>query len=84
LRGPQTVRKRRGPFVLERIDRSAADLIIAVDGKDAKTADEFLGLVERHEPGEEVILTVIREKREMRISVRLGSSEENSRKLDKR
>jgi S1-C subfamily serine protease len=84
LRGPQTVRKRRGPFVLERIDRSAADLIIAVDGKDAKTADEFLGLVERHEPGEEVVLTVIREKRELRIPVRLGSSEESNRKADKR
>ncbi|HVW01377.1 MAG TPA: trypsin-like peptidase domain-containing protein [Planctomycetaceae bacterium] len=84
LRGPQMARKRRGPFVIERLDRSLADLIIEVDGKSAKTADEFLGLIERHEPGEEVIVTVIRDKRELRIPVRLGSSEESSRRAEKR
>src|SRR5690606_38519378 len=31
LRGPQITRSKRGPFVMERVDRSAGDLIIKVD-----------------------------------------------------
>jgi S1-C subfamily serine protease len=79
LRGIRIVRerKRQGPFVYETetIDRSAADLIIAVDDEPITTSDEFLDLVESKRPGEEVTLTVIRQGREQAIRLRLGAGE---------
>ncbi len=64
LRGPKVVRqqKRQGPFVYEyqTIDRSAADLIVAVDGKPVKTADDFLDAIESKRPGEQVSIKVVR------------------------
>lgn len=68
LRGPQTVR--RGPFVFT--DRTAADLIVSVDGEEAKTADDFLGFVERKRPGEVVVLQILRGNQKLDISVTLG------------
>jgi len=66
-------RKTRGPFVYETqsVDRSSADLIVAVDGQKAITAAEFLNLVEAKRPGDEVRITVIREGREVHVPVRL-------------
>jgi S1-C subfamily serine protease len=75
LKGPQTTKKRRGPFVFNQVDRNTADLIIEVDGKSIKTADDFLSIIESKNPGDSVILTVVREGKETRVSVRLGSSE---------
>ena len=80
LRGPKLVRERRqqGRFIHEyrTIDPTAADLIIAVDGKKVATVDEFLTAIEAHPPGEEVTLTVIRGEREVRIPLELSESEE--------
>lgn len=75
LKGPQTTRKRRGPFVFNQVDRNTADLIIEVDGKSIKTADDFLSIIESKNPGDSVVLTVVREGKETRVSVRLSSSE---------
>ncbi len=72
IRGPKVERRRRGPFIIERVDRSAADLIVAVDGQQAKSADEFLDIIERKQPGDDVVLTVIRDGRRVEITVRLG------------
>ena len=64
LHGPRVVRqqKRQGPFVYEyqTIDRSAADLIVGVDGKPVKTADDFLEAIESRRPGETAVISVIR------------------------
>lgn len=79
LRGIRIVRerKRQGPFVYETetIDRSAADLIVAVDGQRVTTADEFLDIVESKRPGEEVAITIVRQGREQELRLRLGSGE---------
>jgi len=79
LRGPKVVRrtKRQGPFVYEyqTLDRSAADLIVAVDGTKILTADDFLSAIERRQPGQQVIVTVIRGGREERIPVTLDAGE---------
>jgi S1-C subfamily serine protease len=79
LQGFRVVRqeRRRGPFAYEetRIDRSTADMIIAVNGEAAKTADDLLSAIERHRPGEEVVLTVIRGGRQVNVGVVLGSGE---------
>jgi putative serine protease PepD len=57
------------------LDRSAADMIIAVDGKKVTTADGFLTLIESKQPGQEVVLTVIRDGRETPVKVQLGASD---------
>jgi len=79
LRGIRIVRqkKRQGPFVYETetIDRSAADMIVAVDRQRIASADEFLDLVESKRPGEDVLLTVVRQGREVDVRLRLGAGE---------
>ncbi len=79
IRGPRIVRQRRGPFVIERVDRSTADVISEVDGDPVKTADDFLSYIERKKPGEHVVLTIIRDGQELEIDVQLGG-ESNVRK----
>ena len=79
LRGPKVVRQRKqqGPVVYETqtVDRSAADLIVAVDGKRVRTGDDFLTAVEAKQPGEQVMLTIIREGKEVRVPLKLETSE---------
>jgi len=75
LRGFKIVRQRRkqGLFVYETqsIDRNAADLIVAVNGEKVNKAADFLALIEAKRPGDEAVLTIIREGREMNVSLRL-------------
>jgi S1-C subfamily serine protease len=75
LKGPQAVARRKGPFVVESIDRSAADLIVAVDGQKVTRADDFLGIIEAKQPGATVTLTVVRKGKELNIPVVLGGGE---------
>ncbi|MCI0361233.1 MAG: trypsin-like peptidase domain-containing protein [Planctomycetaceae bacterium] len=79
LRGFKVVRetKRRGPFTYEerRIDRSQADIIVAVDGEKVTTADSFLTLIERHRPGDRAVLTVFRESELVEVTVTLAAGE---------
>ena len=72
LRGPRVIRKTRGPFVFERVDLSAADLVVAVDGEDIETWDDFLSVVERKRPGDRISVSVIREGYRIDILVLLG------------
>jgi S1-C subfamily serine protease len=78
LRGPRIIkeRKRQGPFVFESttVDRGAADLIVAVDGRPIKTADDFLDAVEVKQPGDQVVITVIRAGQQKQIPVRLEAA----------
>ena len=74
LRGPRVTRERRGPVVLERTDRSAADLIVAVDGQTVSSVDDFLGYVESKAPGDSVSLVVLRGDSNVTIELRLGDS----------
>ena len=75
LRGPQTRVRRRGPFVTESEDKLSADLIIGVDGKTIQTADDFLSAIEAHQPGERVVIRVLRGGKELEIPVVLGGEE---------
>ncbi len=74
LKGPQVMRQRRGPFIIERMDRSAADLIVALDGKPITSAEDFRDEIEAHKPGDTVVLTIVRAGKELRIPVTLGGS----------
>ncbi len=79
LRGFRIVRqkKRQGPFAYDHttIDRNAADLIVAVDGEKVVTPDDFLSIVEARQPGQEVVITVIRESREINVPLRLAAGD---------
>jgi S1-C subfamily serine protease len=72
LRGPTLLRQRRGPFVFERLDRSTADLIVKVDGKEVKSVGDFREAIESRKPGESVTLTVIRDGQEVDIQIQLA------------
>lgn len=79
LRGFSIVKQRRkqGPFSYESqsIDRNAADLIVKVDGEKILTASDFLSLIEAKQPGQEVMITVIRGGRELNVPLRLVAGE---------
>jgi S1-C subfamily serine protease len=79
LRGFRIIRRqtRRGPFVTEesRIDRDYADVIVSVDGKPIQTVDDFLGIIESRQPGDEVLVGVLREGQNLQVSIRLGRAE---------
>jgi len=79
IRGFKLVRERRrqGPFVTEftRVDRAAADTIVAVGGEVVRTADDFLSAVESRPPGESLLVTVEREGRRLDIPLVLGTAE---------
>ena len=70
-------RHKQGPFTYETrtIDRNAADLITAVDGEKVLNANDFLALVEARKPGEEIMVTVLREGREVKMPLRLVAGE---------
>ncbi len=77
MRGFKVVRERRrqGPFMAEteRVDRSGADLIVAVAGVAVKNADDFLSQVETRNPGDEVLITVEREGHRLDLPVVLAA-----------
>jgi S1-C subfamily serine protease len=78
LRGYRVVRERRrqGNMVYEtnRMDRNHADYILAVDGEPVSGASDLLDLIAAHEPGDEVVLTVLREGERLRVPLTLGST----------
>jgi S1-C subfamily serine protease len=75
LRGPKIVRQRKqqGGVIYETqsVDRSAADLIVAVDGMPVRTGDDFLTAVEARQPGERVVLTIVREGKTIQVPLKL-------------
>ena len=79
LKGPQVVQrtKRQGPFVYkyQTIDRATADLIVAVDGKPVESADNLLDTIESKQPGEEIILTVVRDGKPKQVPVKLDAEQ---------
>jgi S1-C subfamily serine protease len=77
LQGPRIEKKeqRQGPFttVHQSVNWAAADMIVAVDGKPVKTADDFLTAVEAKLPGQQVVITVIRAGQQVDVPLTLGS-----------
>jgi S1-C subfamily serine protease len=75
LQGPKVTRKRRGPLTYETVDLKAADLIVAVDGTETLTADDFLSQIESKRPGDTVVIRVIRDGSPKEFPVQLEQSE---------
>ena len=75
IRGFETRFERFRGVLIQRTDRSGADLIVGVDGQPVVSADELLTAVEKHQPGEQAIVTVIRKEGEVHVPVVLGSDD---------
>ena len=54
------------------MDQSQADLIVAVDGQAVSSVDQFMTIVETRQPGDEVVVTVIRDRQREDVKVVLG------------
>ena len=80
IRGFRVMRERRrqGPFVaeFERVDRSAADLIVGIDGEPIGTVDDFLTAIESKQPGERVLIAVERQGHRLDVPVVLEAERE--------
>ena len=73
LEGPKLFRRRGDPFTY--VDRSAADLITAVDGKPVRTVAGFLSIVESKQPGERVMVSVTRDGSRVDVPVVLEATD---------
>jgi S1-C subfamily serine protease len=71
LRGPKETVVRRFGFAYRTVDRSKADLILAVDGKRVKSLDDLLSYVESKKAGDRVVLHVVREGEKQEVPVTL-------------
>ena len=65
--------------MLQRMDRTAADLVTAIDGQPVRTFEAVLEHVEKRKPGDRIVLTVVRGGRRIEVPVRLGSDEAEGR-----
>jgi S1-C subfamily serine protease len=78
LQGWKTVRRRvtRGPLAydVERQDPSNADIIVAVGGQPVDSASAFVELIEEHQPGDQITLTILRKGHQMEVPITLGAN----------
>ncbi len=75
IRSIQLRRYRYGGRIIQRPDPESADLIVSIDGKPVKTYEDLLIEVEAHAPGDDVVIAVIRQGREVDVPVALGKSQ---------
>jgi S1-C subfamily serine protease len=78
LQGWKTVRRRvtRGPLAydVERQDTSSADIIVAVEGQPVSTASAFVEKIEEHQPGDQMVLTILRQGKQIDVPITLGAT----------
>lgn len=74
VQGVKMVVYKQGPFTINQVDSSAADVIVAVDGVKTLSADDLLSYVESKKPGQVVTLSVVREGKVVKIPVKLSVS----------
>lgn len=75
LRGPRIIvqKKRIGNMVgnVRMLDRAYADTIVSVDGKKIKNGDDFMTIIESRNPGDTVVLGLIRNGKMLELPVKL-------------
>ncbi|MEN6448933.1 MAG: trypsin-like peptidase domain-containing protein [Thermoguttaceae bacterium] len=79
LQGPKIEKRerRQGPFVTtyQTLNVSAADMIVAVDGRPVKTADDFLDAIESKQSGDQVTITVVRAGQQRQVPLKLETAQ---------
>lgn len=71
-------RHRRTRFGVEEVvtvDRSSADVIVTVGDKRIASADQFLHLIESHQPGDKVTIGIVRDGERIDVPVTLDAAE---------
>jgi S1-C subfamily serine protease len=68
---------RQGPFIrpYQTRDISAADIIMAVDGKPVRARDDYFSIIENKRPGETITLTILRGGRQVQVPLKLEAGE---------
>jgi S1-C subfamily serine protease len=74
LKGFEVLVRRDRGFVETSIDRSHADRIVAADGEPMTTGVQFQDKIWEHRPGDVIKLTIIRDGKEMEVSVTLAGA----------
>ena len=72
LLGPKIRRRQSGIVTWQYEDRSAADLIVGVNGKKTLDVDDFLSEIESHRPGDVVTLFIIRNEKPVKVDIVLS------------
>ncbi|MEN6458675.1 MAG: trypsin-like peptidase domain-containing protein [Thermoguttaceae bacterium] len=79
LQGPRVEKheKRQGPFVTtyQTVNVASADMIVGVDGRPIKTADDFLDAIESKRPGDTAVINVVRAGQQRNVSLRLETAQ---------
>jgi S1-C subfamily serine protease len=73
LRGWGRREVKHGPLVMTTNDSSKADYIVAIDGQPVSKGDALNEKIEEHRPGDNVVLSILRDGQPTQISVTLGS-----------
>ncbi len=65
------------PVEQEVVDHSESDMIVGIDNQKVKRSDDLLGVIETKRPGDQVVLTVVRNGQTVQVPIALGGSEGN-------
>lgn len=73
----ETEEYRRGNAIIQRrrLNRDAADLILAIDGKAIDDTDSVQEVLDNRKPGQSVELTILRDGRTSKVTIVLGEEE---------
>jgi S1-C subfamily serine protease len=74
LTGPKVVLYKLPAGVIQMVDNSLADIITAVDNVTVKSNDDLLSYIEQKKAGQVVTLTVLRNKKVVKIPVKLTAA----------
>jgi S1-C subfamily serine protease len=74
--GPAGIRGVRGLSQDARDNWVLGDVLVGINGKSIKSATDYFLEMENYEPGQRVVLNLVRDEREVKVEVELGSSVE--------
>jgi S1-C subfamily serine protease len=72
--GPKLSVFKQGPFTIQSIDITCADIITGIDNIAVHSADDLLSYLELQKPGQVVTLTVLRGEHKIKIPVKLKTA----------
>jgi S1-C subfamily serine protease len=66
--------RQQGPFTIQTIDNSQADIITGIDNTVVHSVDDLMSYVESKKPGQTVVLTVLRQGKYLKVPVKLSET----------
>ncbi len=74
LSGPKLVVYQQGPFTIQSVDSTQADIIVGIDNQKIQSVDDLLSYLEKKKPGQNVTINVLRNGKLKQVTVKLGVS----------